>query len=60
VGRDDSRNSQNREISLEGWLRTEVAPAYDAHKANSDRASSLEDAWKRFEARMDEFDHESD
>ena len=56
--RGDLRNSENREISLDSWLRREVAPAYDAHKANADGASSLEAAWKRFEARMDEIDRE--
>ncbi|MET3612247.1 hypothetical protein ABID16_000552 [Rhizobium aquaticum] len=58
MNRDDFRNSQNRETLQEPWLRREVAPAYDAHKANSDRAIPLEDAWKRFEARMDEIDRE--
>ncbi|MCD2176653.1 hypothetical protein [Rhizobium sp. C1] len=56
--RDNLRNSQDGETALESWLRWDVAPAYDAHKASPDRASSLEDAWKRFEARMDEIDRE--
>lgn len=56
--RDRIPNPQNCDTSLARWLRTEVALAYDAHKANPERASSLQDAWKRFEARMDEIDRE--
>ena len=56
--RDRLPSPHSCDTSLASWLRTEVAPAYDTHKANPERASSLQDAWKRFEARMDEIDSE--
>lgn len=32
-----------REIAVARWLRDEVAPAYDAHKADSTRAVALDE-----------------
>jgi antitoxin ParD1/3/4 len=49
---------QERENAVDRWLRTEVTAAYDAHKADPTRTASLDDAWERLEARMDEIDRE--
>ena len=40
VIRDGLRALQSREHALEGWLREQVAPAYDAMKADPSRAVS--------------------
>jgi antitoxin ParD1/3/4 len=40
VIRDGLRTLQLRERALDGWLREQVAPAYDAMKANPARAIS--------------------
>jgi putative addiction module CopG family antidote len=40
VIRDGLRALQTRERALDAWLRDEVAPAYDAMKANPSRAVS--------------------
>ena len=58
VIREGFRALQEREAAIDNWLRTEVAAAYDAHKANPEKARPLDEAWKRFEARMDEIDRE--
>lgn len=58
VIREGLRALQEREAAVEHWLRTEVAATYDAHKANPGKARSLDDAWKRLEARMDDIDRE--
>lgn len=58
VIREGLRALQEREAAIDNWLRTEVAAAYDAHQANPEKARSLDEAWKRFEARMDEIDRE--
>jgi len=53
VIREGLRALLEREAAVERWLREEVAPAYDAHKANPDQASPLEDVVKRLDAFMD-------
>lgn len=53
VIRDGLRALQERDAVVERWLREEVAPTYDAHKAHSDKASSLSDAAARLDAFMD-------
>lgn len=58
VIREGLRALQEREAAVEHWLRTEVAATYDAHKATPGKARSLDDAWKRLEARMDDIDRE--
>jgi antitoxin ParD1/3/4 len=42
VIRDGLRALQLHERALEGWLREQVAPAYDAMKADPSRAVSVE------------------
>ncbi len=58
VGRKELHKSKDGQASLEGWLRREVAPAYDAHKADPVKALSLTEAWARFEPRMDKIDRQ--
>lgn len=58
VIREGLRALQEREAAVENWLKTEVSAAYDAHKANPEKACPLDEAWKRFEARMDDIDRE--
>ncbi len=52
VIREGLRALQEREAAIDNWLRTEVAAAYDAYKANPEKARPLDEAWKRFEARI--------
>lgn len=56
VIREGLRALQERENAVEHWLRTEVAATYDAHKADPSRTRTLDDAWARLEARMDDID----
>ena len=53
VIREGIRALQEREAAVERWLREEVAPSYDAHKANPGRASDLADVTARLDAFMD-------
>jgi putative addiction module CopG family antidote len=59
VIREGLRALQEREGAVERWLQAEVAGAYDAYKADPMRTTSLDDSWKRIEARMDEIDGEA-
>lgn len=45
------RALQERDAAVERWLREEVAPAYDAMKANPARAIPLNRAFDRVRAR---------
>ena len=58
VIREGLRALEERDSAVERWLRTEVAAAYDAHKANPGKASPLDKAWARIEAEMDAIDRE--
>jgi antitoxin ParD1/3/4 len=51
--REGLRALQEHEAAVERWLREEVAPAYDAHKADPDQASPLDEVAKRLDAFMD-------
>jgi hypothetical protein len=51
---------QEHENAIEHWLRTDVAAAYDAHKADPTKAKPIDEAWKYLEARMDEIDRDED
>ncbi len=53
VIREGLRALQERETAVERWLREEVAPTYDAHRADPDRASSLSSVSTRLIAFMD-------
>ena len=53
VIRDGLRALQDRDAAVERWLRNEVAPTYDAHKANPDKASPLSEVAARLDAFMD-------
>ncbi len=53
VIREGIRALEERDVAVERWLREEVAPAYDAYKAGSNKTSSLADAKKRVGAFMD-------
>jgi antitoxin ParD1/3/4 len=60
VIREGLRALQERENAVEHWLRTEVAATYDAYKADPTKARSIDEAWKRLDARMTEIDRDSD
>lgn len=45
------RALQERDAAVERWLRDEVAPVYDAMKANSERRISARDAFAQVRAR---------
>lgn len=49
VIREGLRALQERDAVVEKWLREEVAPAYDAHKADPTKTSSLSDVFQRLE-----------
>ena len=53
VIRDGLRALQDRDEAVERWLREEVAPTYDAHKANPGKASPLAEVAARLDAFMD-------
>ncbi|EMS96691.1 hypothetical protein H009_15743 [Agrobacterium tumefaciens str. Cherry 2E-2-2] len=40
------------DVALESWLQNEVAPVYDAHKANPSRAVALDDAMTNVRKRI--------
>lgn len=50
VIRDGLRTLAARDAAVERWLRDEVAPAYDAHKADPTRARPLGEAMARVRA----------
>lgn len=52
VIRDGLRTLVARDAVVERWLREEVAPAYDAHKADPARAMPLEGAMANVRARI--------
>ena len=52
VIRDGLRTLAARDAAVERWLREEVAPAYDAHKADPTRAVPLEDGMANVRARI--------
>lgn len=58
VIREGLRALQERENAVEHWLGTEVAPTYDAYKADPTRAKLLNEAWRDIEAMMDHIDRE--
>ena len=53
VIREGIRALQERDAAMECWLRDEVVPAYQAHRANPDAATSLADVTKRLDSFMD-------
>jgi antitoxin ParD1/3/4 len=52
VIRDGLRTLAARDAAIERWLREEVAPAYDAHKADPSRALPLDEAMARVRERI--------
>ena len=52
VIRDGLRTLVARDAVVERWLREEVAPAYDAHKADPARAVPLEQGMANVRARI--------
>lgn len=52
VIREGLRALQEREAAVERWLREEVAPTYDAHKANPKKASPLAEVATRLDTFM--------
>ena len=52
VIRDGLRTLAARDAAVERWLRDEVAPAYDAHKANPARAVPLNEGMANVRARI--------
>jgi putative addiction module CopG family antidote len=52
VIRDGLRTLAARDAAVERWLREEVAPAYDAHKADPSRALPLDEAMARVRERI--------
>ena len=53
VIRDGLRALQERDAAIERWLREEVAPAYDAHMANPEKAIPIAEVAARLDAFMD-------
>jgi antitoxin ParD1/3/4 len=53
VIRDGLRTLLARDRAVEGWLREQVAPAYDALKADPSRAVSVDDVRSRLSAEHD-------
>lgn len=51
VVRDGLRALQERDLAVERWLREEVAPAYDAMKADPNRGEPLAAVISRIKAR---------
>lgn len=43
---------EERDAALESWIDEQVAPAYDAWKADPSRATPIEDAFARLKARI--------
>ena len=58
VVREGLRALLERDAAVERWLRDEVAPTYDAHKANPGAASPLADVVARLDAFMDKAERE--
>jgi putative addiction module CopG family antidote len=56
VVREGLRALEERDAAVERWLREEVAPAYDAHKAGTLGSSPLAEAFDRLEAHMSRAD----
>ena len=52
VIRDGLRALQERDAAVERWLREDVAPTYDAHKANPEEAIPLAEVAARLDAFM--------
>jgi putative addiction module CopG family antidote len=52
VIRDGLRTLAARDAAVERWLREDVAPAYDAHKADPARAVPLADGMSNVRARI--------
>ena len=52
VVRDGLRALQSRDAAIERWLREEVAPAYDAMRANPDSGSSVDEVEARLATRL--------
>jgi antitoxin ParD1/3/4 len=53
VIRDGLRSLAARDAAVEKWLRDEVAPTYDAVKADPGRTLSAQEAGERLSASMD-------
>ena len=53
VIRDGLRALQERDAAVERWLREDVAPTYDAHKANPEKTIALAEVAARLDAYMD-------
>ena len=53
VIREGLRALQEREAAVERWLREDVAPTYDAYKANPTRAQPLKAVTTELDAFMD-------
>lgn len=58
VIREGLRALQEREAAVERWLREDVAPTYDAYKANSTRAQTLKVVRTELDAFMDAAEQE--
>lgn len=52
VIREGLRALDERDAVVEKWLRDEVAPTYDAYKANPDQTLSLDEVYERLTDRM--------
>lgn len=58
VIREGLRALQEREAAVERWLREDVAPTYDAYKANPTRAQTLKVVTTELDAFMDAAEQE--
>jgi putative addiction module CopG family antidote len=52
VIRDGLRTLVARDAAMDKWLREEIVPAYDAHKADPSRALPLDEAMARVRERI--------
>lgn len=59
VIREGLRALQEREAAVERWLRKDVAPTYDAYKANPTRAQTLKAVTTELDAFMDAAEQEA-
>jgi putative addiction module CopG family antidote len=56
VIRDGLRTLAARDLAVERWLKEEVAAAYDAHKADPQRATLLTDSVSNLHRQFDDID----
>lgn len=56
VIRDGLRTLAARDLAIERWLKEDVAAAYDAHKSEPQRATSLRTSMSKLHRQFDDID----